>query len=161
MIRNLNSAARIAATILFAILCTPAIASEFTLGDLTLSGAFTRAMPPGAKAGGGFVTITNKGNEDDRLIAASSPAAGVVELHEMKIENDIMVMRERGDGIAIPAGETVQLKPGGLHLMFMQVPTSFAEGVPVEVTLTFEKAGEVTLQLPVAKIGASGMEMKH
>lgn len=129
------------------------------LGDLMLGNSFTRAMPPGAMAGGGFVTITNNGAEDDVLISASSPAAGVVELHEMKMENDVMVMREKESGIAIPAGATVELKPGGLHIMFMKVGEPFAEGKPVPVSLTFEKAGTVDIMLMVAPIGAT--EMKH
>jgi hypothetical protein len=128
------------------------------LGDLTLSGAFTRAMPDGAKAAGGFVTIANGGKESDRLVSASSANADMVQLHEMKIIDDIMKMQEMKEGIIIPAGETVTLKPGGLHVMFMKITKPFVMGEMVPVTLTFEKAGSVDIMMP---IGEMGMKMKH
>lgn len=122
-------------------------------GDLEISGPFTRAMPPAAKAGGGFLTITNKGDADDRLVSATSPNAPIVQLHEMTMDGDVMKMREKQDGIIIPAGETVELKPGGLHIMFMQVETPFVEGEMVPVTLAFEKAGTVEVKLKVGGVG--------
>lgn len=125
-----------------------------TLGAIDISGAFTRATLPNAPVGGGYFTLTNTGAEDDRLVAASSPAAGAVQMHEMAIENDIMKMRELPDGIIVPAGETVALEPGGLHLMFMKLAAPLVEGTVVPVTLTFEKAGEITIEVPVAGVGA-------
>lgn len=118
-------------------------------GDLELTAGFTKAMLPGQPVGGGFITITNKGGEDDRLLSATSAQAGEVQLHEMAMEGDVMKMRQLNDGIAIPAGETVELKPGGLHLMFFKVSDPFKEGATVNVTLTFEKAGAVDVVLPV------------
>jgi hypothetical protein len=132
----------------------PALAKDYKAGDLTVSQAWTRATPPKAKAGGGFVEIVNSGAEDDRLVAASSDVAAKVELHEMSVTDGVMKMREMEDGIAIPAGETVALKPGGLHIMFMGLKQSFEEGSTVPVVLTFEKAGEVAVDLPVARMGA-------
>ena len=120
-----------------------------TAGDLELTAGFTRAMLPGQPVGGGFVTITNKGGEEDRLVSATSPEAGEVQMHEMAMEGDVMKMRQLNDGIVIPAGETVELKPGGLHLMFYKVSEPFKEGATVNVTLTFEKAGAVDLVLPI------------
>lgn len=158
-------AALAATTLLFA---TPAFAQEHMdgmnhaiVGDLELSAAFTRAMPPAAPAGGGFLVIENHGDTDDRLIAASSPNADLVEIHEMVIENDVMKMGEVEGGLVIPAFETVTLAPGGYHLMFMQVTEPFVEGEMVPVTLTFEVAGEVEIMLPVAPIGATEMPMGH
>ena len=119
------------------------------LGDLEISGGATKAMLPGAKVGGGFLTIKNSGGADDRLVAVESPVAGRVEIHEMAMENDVMKMRKLDDGVVIPAGETVELKAGGLHLMFMQVSKPFAEGETVPVTLVFEKAGKVDAKLAV------------
>lgn len=119
------------------------------LGDLEISGGATKAMLPGAKVGGGFLTIKNGGSADDRLVAVESPVAGRVEIHEMAMENDVMKMRKLDDGVVIPAGETVELKAGGLHLMFMQVSKPFAEGEMVPVTLVFEKAGKVDAKLAV------------
>ena len=119
------------------------------VGDLELTAGFTRAMLPGQPVGGGFVTIKNAGATDDVLIAAESPASGRVELHEMAMVNDVMTMRQLKGGIPVPAGTTVELKPGGLHMMFMDVKEPFVEGAQVSVKLTFEKAGTVELVLPV------------
>jgi periplasmic copper chaperone A len=120
-----------------------------TAGDLELTAGFTKAMLPGQPVGGGFITITNKGSEDDRLVTAASTQAGDVQLHEMAMEGDVMRMRQVTEGIAIPAGQTVELKPGGLHLMFFKVAEAFKEGGTVNVTLTFEKAGAVDVVLPI------------
>ncbi|NVK35487.1 MAG: copper chaperone PCu(A)C [Rhodobacteraceae bacterium] len=151
----LKSLAAAAAISLFA---AAPLAAETMLGDLTLDHAWTRATPPNAMAGGGFVEITNNGSEDDRLVSASSPTAGRVELHEMAVKEGVMVMREKEGGILVPAGETVALKPGGLHIMFMKLKGGFKQDTKVPVTLTFEKAGDVTIDLAVEKIGAKGMD---
>ena len=127
-------------------------------GDLHLSGFWTRAMLPGQKAGGGFVTITNNGTTDERLIAVSTPHAARAEIHEMKVVDDVMKMRELPDGLLIPAGETVHLKPGGLHLMFMAVSEPFQEGSMVPVTVSFEIAGDVPLMLQVMPVGTKQMD---
>lgn len=139
-------------------------AADYTAGPLELSHAWTRATPPRAKAGGGFVEIVNTGSEADRLVAASSDVAGKVELHEMAVTDGVMKMRKLSDGIEIPAGETVALKPGGLHIMFIGLNQPFEKGTSVPVVLTFEKAGEVSVDLAVAKMGAKSMDhsgMKH
>lgn len=120
-----------------------------TLGDLQISGAFAKAMLPGQPVGGGFFTIKNNGKTDDRLVSISSPNAGEVELHEMAMQDNVMKMRELKDGIPVPAGGTVTLAPGGLHLMFQKVKAPFKQGDSVPVTLTFEKAGKVDLTLKV------------
>ncbi|MCA1405078.1 copper chaperone PCu(A)C [Ensifer sp. IC3342] len=127
-------------------------------GDLEISGGAVKAMLPGAKVGGGGLVVKNTGSADDRLLAVESLAAGRVELHDMKMENDVMKMRKLEDGVVIPAGATVELKSGGLHLMFMEVTKPFAEGGTVPVTLTFEKAGKVEYVLPV---GAAVGGHKH
>ena len=126
-----------------------AAASEVTVGDLTVSGYWLKAMLPGQPAGGGYLTVTNKGGEADRLVAVSTAAAGKSEIHEMSMENDVMKMRQLPEGVEIPAGATVELKPGGYHLMFMQVTEPFKEGATVPVTLEFEKAGKVEVAMPV------------
>ena len=118
-------------------------------GDLSLSGGFLKGMLPGQAVGGGFVTIVNGGAADDRLVSVASPAADHVEIHEMTMENDVMKMRPLKDGVPVAAGATVELTPGGLHLMFMGVKTPFHEGDSVPVTLTFEKAGAVEVTFPV------------
>ncbi len=118
-------------------------------GSLEISGGSIKAMLPGAKVGGGGFTIRNEGGEDDTLLTVESPAAGRVELHEMTMQNDVMKMRKLESGIAIPAGGTVELKSGGLHLMFMDLAKPFKEGDSIPVTLTFEKTGKVDVVLPV------------
>jgi len=129
------------------------------VGNLEISGGAVKAMLPGAKVGGGGFSIRNDGADADRLISVESPAAARVELHEMTMENDVMKMRKLDEGIAVPAGETVELTSGGLHLMFMDVVKPFAEGDAVPLTLTFEKAGKVDYVLPVGSAG--GGAHKH
>jgi len=138
-----------------------AYAEEVKMGDLTLSNTWTRATPPNAKAGGGFVTITNNGAEADRLVSAASDVSKRVEIHEMAVADGVMKMRELENGIEIPAGETVVLKPGGLHIMFMGLNGKFEEGQDVAVSLTFEKAGSVDIDLSVAAMGAKKMNHDH
>jgi len=118
-------------------------------GDLEISGGFAKAMLPGQPVGGGFFTVKNNGQTDDRLVSVSSPASGEVQIHEMETKDNVMRMRQLKDGIAIAAGETVKLEPGNLHLMFRKVKTPFKQGDTVPVTLTFEKAGKVDLVLQV------------
>ncbi|MBR0555372.1 DUF1775 domain-containing protein [Ciceribacter sp. L1K23] len=131
----------------------PGSFAPVTVGDLELTAGFTKAMLPGQPVGGGFVTIKNNGHHDDVLVSAESPNAGRVELHEMAMVGEVMKMRALADGIPVPAGQTVELKPGGLHMMFMEVKEPFAEGATVPVKLVFQNAGEVEIMLPVAAAG--------
>jgi copper(I)-binding protein len=124
-----------------------ATGAEVSAGDLTISGGFTRATLPGAPVAGGFLTITNSGTEDDRLVGVTTSIAKEAQIHEMALENEIMKMRRLEDGLVIPAGETVTLAPGGYHLMFMGLTGGISEGDAVAVTLTFERAGDVAIDL--------------
>ena len=132
-----------------------------TVGDLTISGAFTRATLPNAPVGGGYVTITNTGDEADRLLDAQSSFSPDVQIHEMAVVDDVMQMSQLPEGLDIPAGETVTLEPGGLHLMFMAISQPFVEGETVPLTLNFERAGDVEIELAVQPFGASGMSSGH
>ncbi|KQR69425.1 hypothetical protein ASG25_11120 [Rhizobium sp. Leaf384] len=127
--------------------------SQVVSGALTLSGGGAKPMPPGAKVGGGGLTIGNAGPSDDRLVSVESPAAGRVELHEMTMENDVMRMRKL-DGIPVPAGQTVTLAGNGLHLMFMDVVKPFRQGDAIPLTLHFQNAGAVAYTLPVGTLAA-------
>lgn len=147
----------LAAAAMFILAASAVQAADVTLGDLTLSKTWTRATPPKARAGGGFVEIKNAGSEADRLVAASSPVSEKTELHEMVVKDGVMVMREKEGGIEVPAGETVALKPGGLHIMFMGLKEPLVEGTQVPVKLTFEKAGDVEIMLDVEKMGTKTM----
>jgi copper(I)-binding protein len=123
------------------------------VGNIEITGAFTKAMLPGQPVGGGYLTIKNSGTADDVLVSASSPAAAAVELHEMAMQGEVMKMRRLDDGIVIPAGQTVKLSPGGLHLMFLKVKEPFKQGGMVPVTLTFKAAGDVDAAFPVEAAG--------
>ena len=133
------------------------MAEPVVAGDITIEAYWIKAMLPGQPVAGGFLKLTNKGTADDKLISASSPKSGRVELHEMAMKGDVMEMRALDGGIAIAAGTTVELTPGGLHVMFFDISGAFKDGDMVPVTLTFEKAGTVELMLPVM---AKAM-MKH
>ena len=122
-------------------------------GDIEISAYRAKAMLPGQPVGGGYLSIANKGAAADRLMAVTSPSAGMVEIHVMEVVKDVMTMRPAADGLEIPAGATVELKPGGTHLMFMMVTEPFKEGGEVPLTLEFEKAGKVDLKLPVVGLG--------
>lgn len=132
-----------------------AFGQSYKLGSLEIDQPWTRATPPTAKAGGGFLTITNKGTTADRLIAARSSVSDKVEIHEMKMEGSVMRMRELDKGVEIPPGATVALKPGGYHLMFMELKAPFAKDAKVPVTLVFEKAGSIDVVLDVQAMGAA------
>ncbi|MBY5357672.1 copper chaperone PCu(A)C [Rhizobium leguminosarum] len=133
------------------LIASAAFAEDYKVGNLIISHPASHAMVPGAKVGDGFVTITNNGEQPDTLIAARSRRAGLVQLHQMKIDNGIMVMGELKGGLSIPAGQTVKLEPH-YHLMFMNVEKSFKQGEKIEATLIFEKAGEVPVTFAVGKI---------
>ncbi len=132
--------------------------AEHQAGDLMLKAPFARATLPNQPVAGGFLTITNTGAEDDVLIGVSAPFAERGEIHEMAMEGDTMKMRELADGLVIPAGETVELKPGGYHLMFMKVQHPLVEGEMFEATLEFEKAGVVTVPFSILGKGAKAMD---
>ncbi|MDE2332381.1 MAG: copper chaperone PCu(A)C, partial [Bradyrhizobium sp.] len=133
------------ASVLFvALLCAaPARAQEVKAGDLVITQAWTRATPNGAKIGGGYLTIENKGSTPDRLLGGSTDAAGRVEVHQMTTKDGVMTMRPLGDGLTIDPGKTVKLAPGGYHLMMFDLKNPLKQGDTVPVTLKFEKAGEV------------------
>lgn len=137
-----------------------AASATVTIGDIEISGAFTRATLPGAPVAGGFLTLTNTGAEDDLLVRVQSAIAREGQIHEMAMEGDVMKMRQITDGLVIPAGETVTLEPGGFHLMFMGLNAAIAQGDAVPVTLTFEKAGSVTVEL-VAGGSAAAAPASH
>ena len=115
--------------------------------NVTVTDAWARATVQGQKATGAFMKITAKDNA--KLVSASSSAAGVVEIHEMKMDAGVMRMRELAQGLALPAGETVALRPGGYHLMLMDLRAPLREGTPVPVTLVFERAGRIEVELKV------------
>lgn len=121
-------------------------------GDLAVQQPWTRAAGQGATAAG-FMAISNRGAAADRLLSASSPAARAMELHSMVRDGEVMRMRPV-EAIEIQAGQTVTLRPGGLHLMLIGLSQQLRQGETVPVTLRFERAGEVQVALPVQAAGA-------
>jgi copper(I)-binding protein len=120
-IRKLTFAAIACAAVLASALGAPARAEEVKAGDLVITEAWTRATPKGAKIGGGYLTIENKGTAPDRLIGGSADIAGSVQVHEMSMDKGVMKMRPLENGLAIEPGKTVKLAPGGNHLMMMDL----------------------------------------
>lgn len=145
---------RLALATILAVLAVPASAQDYKVGALEITRPWTRATPATAQSGGGFLTVTNKGTTPDRLIAARSTVSDRVEVHEMRMDGNVMKMRELEKGLEIPAGATVMLKPGGYHIMFMGLKAPFAKDAKVPVTLVFEKAGSLDIVLDVEALGA-------
>jgi copper(I)-binding protein len=123
-------------------------------GALVIEVPWLRATPGGAKVAGGYVKITNTGKEADRLIGGSLPMAGAVEVHEMAMAGNVMKMRRLPDGLDIEPGRSVELKPGGYHLMFTGLREGLRAGQTVKGTLVFQKAGTVEVEYRVQPIGA-------
>ena len=116
--------------------------------------AWARATAPQQTVGGAYVTLTSPAN--DALIGGSSPAAGGVEMHEMRMDGTVMRMRELSDGLPLRAGHAVTLKPGGFHIMLMDLKQPLVAGQTVPVQLRFRTAPPLDLQLKIAPIGAQG-----
>jgi len=144
------------ASVLFvALFCAaPARAQEVKAGDLVITQAWARATPKGAKIGGGYLTIENKGSTPDRLVGGSTEVADKLEVHQMAMKDGVMTMRPLDNGLTIDPGKTVKLAPGGYHLMMFDLKSPLKQGDTVPVTLKFEKAGDVKVSLAVQGIGA-------
>jgi len=128
------------------------LSSSLALAQIEIENAWSRATPPGAKVAAGYLVVRNKGAAPDRLLGASTPAARKVETHITVRDGDVMRMREV-PGYEIPARGSFELKPGGPHLMFMEVTRPFKEGESVPVALRFERAGEVKADFRVGRLG--------
>ena len=124
---------------------------------ITIKDAWVRTTVPGQMATGAFMKITAK--EGTRLVGASTPVAGVAEVHEMKMDGDVMKMRAV-PVLELPAGKTVELKPGGYHVMLMDLKAALPKDSTVPLTLLFKDAkgveGKLELKLPVAAMGPGG-----
>jgi len=126
-----------------------AFAHQIKLGNLVISHPWSRQSPMGADVSAGFFKITNNGTEDDRLVSATSEISPIAQIHEMKMEGDVMKMQEVSGGLVIPAGKTVELKPKSYHIMFMKVAKQPMVDTQFKGTLTFEKAGKVDIEYEV------------
>ncbi|HRX36031.1 MAG TPA: copper chaperone PCu(A)C [Aestuariivirga sp.] len=124
-------------------------ADEIKAGNLIIGHPWSRQSPMGGSVAAGFMTIQNTGTEDDRLLKATAEITSNVQLHAMTMDGDVMKMAEMPDGIPIPAGQTVELKPRSLHIMFMGLASPVMEGEDIKGTLVFEKAGTVDIDYEV------------
>lgn len=144
---------RLLAALIFTALACAAQAQEYKLGSLVIDHPWTRATPKGAAVAGGYVKITNTGSTPDRLTGGSADVSRKFEVHEMSMDGGVMKMRELKNGLEIPPGATVELKPGSYHIMMMNLSRPLAKGDTVKGSLTFEKAGKVDLEFAVEALG--------
>jgi periplasmic copper chaperone A len=145
--------ALLAAMLAFA--ATASQAHDYKAGSLEIKHPWSRATPKGATVAGGYLSIVNTGSAPDRLIGGSVEGAGKFEVHEMSIDGGVMKMRQLPKGLEIKPGQTVELKPGSYHLMFIGLKQPFQQGKSVKGTLEFEKAGKIAVEYAVEAIGAS------
>lgn len=137
------------------VLAVPLAAKDVTAGNLVISDAVLRVATPQARTGAGFMVITNKGKQPDRLLSAASDIAAVTQLHATIREGNVMQMREQAQGVVIPAANRVAFAPGGLHVMFIGLKAPLAPGQMVKLKLNFEKAGAVDVALAVQTAATS------
>lgn len=139
-----------------------AMATDYKAGSLAISGPWSRATPKGAQVGVGYMAIKNNGTTPDRLIGGSVDVADHFELHVTTIENGIARMRELSD-IEIKPGQVIEFKPGGSHVMFVNLKHPLSKGEHINGTLVFEHAGKVQIEYSVEGIGAQRgpQEMEH
>lgn len=132
----------------------PALAQGASSTSITVEQPWSRATPNGAKTGAVYMTIDNKSGAADKLTGASSDVADKVQVHEMKVENGIMQMREITGGLPVPANGSVVLKPGSYHVMLIGLKKPLTAGETFPLKLTFAKAGTISVTVPVQAMGA-------
>jgi copper(I)-binding protein len=139
------------------------LSSHVVAQTVAITNSWVRATVQGQKATGAFMTVTSK--ENAKLVTVSSPVAGIAEIHEMKMEKDVMKMAALPNGLDLPAGKAVDLKPGGFHIMLMDLKLPLNKDVAVPLTLTFQdssgKKSQQVVQVPVSVQSPSGQGMNH
>lgn len=149
--RLTSVAAAVAATVLVAA-SLPSFAHSYKTGDLTIGHPWSRATVGTARPGVAYLSVTNAGKDSDRLLSAQSPVCARVELHETQRKDGMMSMAPIA-AVEIPAGGKVALAPGGIHLMLVGLKRPLVEGERVPMTLVFEKAGKLAVELKVEPLG--------
>ncbi|HUZ34212.1 MAG TPA: copper chaperone PCu(A)C [Xanthobacteraceae bacterium] len=129
-------------------------AADYDVGAIHISKPWARATPKGASNGAGYLTVTSAATAPDRMTCTGSDAAASCHIHSMTMDNGVMKMRPVEGGLELKPSESVTLKPGGFHVMLVDLKHPLEAGKTVEVTLQFEKAGTVKVELPVLAIGA-------
>ena len=140
-------------TLLMAMAGLPGALAQ-TSGDITAQSVWARATPPGAKTAAVYLTLANRGKADDKLVAVSTPVAGMAGLHAEIMDNGVMKMRAI-ESVDLKPGSTATLKPGGRHIMLMDLKRPLKRGDHFTMTLTFMHAPPLTVQVEVAKVGAA------
>ena len=147
-------------------LTVTAHARDYKAGSLDIADLWSRATPKGSSVAAGYMKIKNTGSTPDRLVSGSSDIASKFEVHEMMMENGVAKMRPVKGGLEIKPGDTVELKPGSFHVMFVGLKAPLAAGDHIKATLLFEKAGTVNVEYDVRAMGAEpahdmpGMKMQ-
>ena len=137
-------------------------AHEFEAGTIAIDHPWSREAPEGAKVAAGYVVLRNAGSEPDRLLSATGEIAGRTEIHEMAVDDKgVMTMRPLANGLEIPAGGEAELKPGGFHIMFLDLKQDVKEGETFKGSLTFEKAGTVDVEFAVEAMGGKSGHDGH
>jgi copper(I)-binding protein len=149
----MRTLSRLALAALLVGFVAPALAQGTGNTSITVEQPWSRATPMGAKTGAVYMTLNNKSGTPDRLTGASSDVADKLQIHEMKVENGVMQMREIPGGLPIPAGGSVVLKPGSYHVMLIGLKKPLTAGAKFPLTLTFEKAGNISVTVPVQAMG--------
>jgi len=147
-------AAPLVSAVALALPAAPAIAADYDVGSMHIAQPWARATPKGAASGAGYMTITNNGTAPDRLNCVADDASAQCQIHTMTMEGGVMKMRPLEGGLEIKPGETVMLKPGGYHVMFVDLKHPLEQGKTVKATLKFDHAGTVDVEYPIAAIGA-------
>lgn len=152
----------IAGMVIVYFITASAMANDYKAGSLEIMNPWSRATPKGASTAIGYMTIKNSGTAPDRLIGGSIDVADGFQFHSMAIENGVAKMREL-KGVDIKPGQTIEFKPGGSHVMFVNLKHPLSKGEPVNGTLVFEQAGKVQIEYSVEGIGAQSgpQEMEH
>lgn len=152
---------KILITLFFITFSSSVFAHEYKLGTLEIEHPYVRATAASAKVGGAFMTIVNKGNQSDKLISVTNVKfAGKVEVHETKMTNNVMQMRELKGGLVIPAKSKVELKPGGYHVMFMDLKEPLIKGKKYKAKLNFEKSGSIEVEFDAEEIKNNSKEQR-
>ena len=138
---------------LFGLALAAAHARDYKAGSLEIADPWSRATPKGSSVAAGYMTIKNTGSMPDRLISGSSDVGSGFQMHEMKMENGVAKMRPIKGGLEIKPGDTLEFKPGALHVMFVGLKKPLAAGDRVNATLVFEKAGTVSVEYEVRAMG--------
>ena len=130
-------------------------ATDYNVGAIQITAPWARATPKGASSGAAYMTITNSGKSPDKVSCVASDASAECQIHTMTMDNGVMQMRPVEGGLEIKPGETVTLKPGGFHMMLVNLKHPLEQGGTVKATLKFDTAGTVDVDYPIAAIGAA------